>query len=320
MNQTRRDFIKMISASAAGIMTLQGAAVNAVSMPYPVCLFSKCLQFLNHEELGEVMAEMGFNGADLTISKGGQINPDNVKTDLPKAVQALRKSGIEVPMIVTGINDAEDRLTEDILGTASDLGIKYYRMGKYWYDPHLTVFENLDNCKRKLEKLELINRSYNIKGGYQNHSGPWGMVGGAVWDLHYMLKEIDPGYLGVQYDIMHATAEGGFSWLQTLEVIFPWINSLAFKDFLWEWNQKKARWETKIVPLGKGMVDFEKYIRKIEPILYSVPVTIHCEYDLGGAESGDSNPSMSKEELCKLLKNDLEYFKNNIIAKRYGNQ
>ncbi len=100
--------------------------------------------------------------------------------------------------------------------------------------------ENLDIHKRKLEKLENLNRKYNIRGGYQNHSGPWGMMGGAVWDLHYVLKDFDPEYIGIQYDIAHATVEGGFSWEVALEVIAPWINSLAIKDFVWE--KRENRW------------------------------------------------------------------------------
>jgi hypothetical protein len=37
---------------------------------------------------------------------------------------------------------------------------------------------------------------------------------------------------------------------------------------------------------------------------------MHYEYDLGGAESGFSNPSMPPEEIYKYLVRDLRYFKN----------
>lgn len=321
MDLNRRDFLKMTSASAAGIGVSPMLMTDGpVAYPYPVCIFSLCLQFLDYEQLGEVVASLGFDGAELVIREGRHIGPEKVKTDLPRAVKALRRAGVEVPMIVTGINEASHPLTEEILGTAANQGIKYYRMGKYGYDDKQPVFKNLENFKRKLEELEPINRKYQIKGGYQNHSGPWGMVGGAVWDLYFLLKDLDPEYIGVQYDIMHATAEGGFSWVQALEVIFPWVNSLAIKDFLWEWNPKKERWETRLMPLGEGMVNYKKFIGKIEPILYSLPVTIHCEYDLGGAESGSTNPSMSKGDIYRLLKKDLEYFKNHIIGKIYGKE
>jgi len=255
---------------------------------------------------------LGFDGVDLTVRKGGHVLPENVRKDLPKAVKALGKSGVKVPMMATGIVDADDPLTEQVLGSAADSGISYYRMGSYHFDQGLSVFENLDIHKRKLEKLEKLNQKYNIRGGYQNHSGPWGMMGGAVWDLHYVLKDFDPEYVGVQYDIAHATAEGGFSWEVALEVISPWINSLAIKDFLW--GEREERWRTLWVPVGEGMVNFEKYLDEIESIISSVPITLHFEYDLGGAEHGNINPTMAPEKIYKCLGRDLHYFKNSLLG------
>jgi sugar phosphate isomerase/epimerase len=306
----RRNFINLTSASIAGLATMPGFAAKLASVPSPVCLFSKCLQFLNYEELGEVIAKIGFDGADLTVRKGGHVMPENVKIDLPKAVKALRKAGVDVPMIVTDINDPGDKNTEPILSMAADLGIKYYRMGYFKYDPKQPVFASLDNNKRQLEGLEKMNRKYNVKSGYQNHSGPWGMVGGAVWDLHYLFKDFSPEHVGIQYDIAHAIVEGGYSWILNLKLIAPWINSLAIKDFLWDKGEK--RWETKWMPLGEGMVDYKKYVAELGPKLLTLPISIHCEYGLGGAELGKTNPTMSHEEIYQKITGDLHYFKNHI--------
>jgi len=304
--------VKLSSASVAGISMAPLMAMSPLeSKPYPVCIFSKCLQFLAYRELGEVVSELGFDGVDLTVRDKGHVLPENVKKDLPDAVKAIRRAGTEVPMITTKITDADDPLTEQILGVAADSGILYYRMGPYGFDNKLSVFENLDIHKREMEKLEKVNRKYNIRGGYQNHSGPWGMMGGAVWDLHYVLKDFDPEYIGIQYDIAHATVEGGFSWEVALKVIAPWINSLAIKDFVWE--KRENRWRTKWVPIGEGMVNFEKYLKEIDSIISSVPITLHYEYDLGGAEHGSNKPTMDHEKIYELLDRDLHYFKNSIL-------
>jgi len=297
----------------AGLGFAPGLTTRLMSSPNPnqVCVFSKCLQFLNYEKLGEVVAKLGFDGADLTVRKGGHVSPENVKKDLPKAVKSLQKAGVGIPSIVTKINDASHHFTEAVLGTASDSGIQYYRMGYFKYDDKLPVFKNLDNCKRNLEKLEKINRKYKIKGGYQNHSGPWGMVGGAVWDLHYIIKDFDPEYIGIQYDIAHSTVEGGYSWELALKIIEPWINSLAIKDFLWEKGEK--RWEAKWVPLGDGMVDFKKFTNHAHSLLATKPISIHCEYNLGGAELGGTNPTMLPKDIFKKLAFDLHYFRDTIL-------
>ena len=70
--------------------------------------------------MGETLAAIGFKGAELTVRDEGQVLPENVKTDLPRAIKTLQKSGVSVPMIVTGIINPDDPLTENVLGTASE--------------------------------------------------------------------------------------------------------------------------------------------------------------------------------------------------------
>ncbi len=95
--------MKATSALIAGIGVAPKLATRLISSPNSnnVCVFSKCLQFLDYEELGEVIAKLGFYGVDLTVRDGSHVLPVNVKKDLPKAVKALRKAGVEAPMIVT---------------------------------------------------------------------------------------------------------------------------------------------------------------------------------------------------------------------------
>lgn len=306
----RKKFINISTASLTGLSVLPGQMLSSVFQPNQVCIFSKCLQFLDYRELGEAVAKTGFGSVDLTVRKGGHVEPANVIKDLPEAVKALKESGVMVPMIVTDIKDGNDEFVADILSVAADLGIQYYRMGYFSYNRSLEVFADLDYKKFKIESILKLNRKYNMKAGYQNHSGPWGMVGGAVWDLHYMLKDFDPEFVGVQYDIAHATAEGGYAWEIALKVIKPWINSLAIKDFVWQKGRK--RWETKWVPLGEGMVDFKKYSAQAKSLLSAVPVTIHYEFNLGGAELGKQDPIIPHDEIYRKLTKDLHYFKSKI--------
>lgn len=272
----------------------------------PIHVFTKCLQFLNYNEMAEVVARNGFDGADLTVRPGGQVLPENVKKDLPKVVGALRKNGIDSKMIVTAINNAEDPLTTDILGTMANLGIKYYRLGYLNYDSKKSVPENLDAYRRTFEKLEKLNEKFGIHGGYQNHSGT--RVGGPVWDLYYLLKDRNPDFIGVQYDVRHAMVEGGVSWPLGMKLLAPWIKTTDIKDFIWQ--KIDGRWSLVNVPLGEGMVDFNKYFELYKSFDIDAPVSIHYEYDLGGAEHGNLNPTMGLDEIEKWLRKDLQFLKN----------
>ena len=91
------------------------------SMPVstrPVHVFSKPLQWLGYDALAEMLAEAGAEGIDLSVRPGGHVLPENVKTDLPKAVAAARKNGLRIDMITTAITKADENYTADILKTS----------------------------------------------------------------------------------------------------------------------------------------------------------------------------------------------------------
>lgn len=319
---TRRDFISKSAAVVAGVSTgLNAFGTTNVfpSLPLvtdttrPIHIFTKCLQFLNYDEMAELVARQGFDGADLAVRSGGQVLPENVETDLPKAMKALKKAGVGSNMIVTNINNADDKYTRPILKTMADLGIKYYRIGYFDYDPNISMPQNLDFIKRSFEKLEKINREYGVSGNYQNHSGR--RVGGPVWDLYLLLKDCDPAFIGVQYDIRHATVEGGESWPLGMKLLAPWIQTNDIKDFIWLKNEK-GEWKIINVPLGEGMVDFKTYFELYKSMKIEAPFSIHYEYDLGGAEHGNKKTTMSLEKIEAFFKADLQFLKNQLI--KYG--
>ena len=316
---TRRDFIAKSAAVVAGVSAGLNAFGEANTFPpgflaakttRPIHIFTKCLQFLSYVEMAELVAKQGFYGADLAVRSGGQVLPENVETGLPKVVKALRKAGANSNMIVTNINNAEDKYTRPILKTMADLGIKYYRMGYFDYNAGKSMPQNLDEIKHSFEKLEKLNREYGVSGNYQNHSGT--RVGGPVWDLYHLLKDCEPAFIGVQYDIRHAIVEGGESWPLGMKLLAPWIQTTDIKYFIWQ-KSENGKWQIVNVPLGEGMVDFEKYFELYKSMNIEAPISIHYEYDLGGAEHGNKQTTMSMEKIEGFLKQDLHFLKNKLI-------
>ena len=53
------------------------------------------------------------------------------------------------------------------------------------------------HSRREMLKL---NEKYGTTAMYHRHSGP-GNVGGGVWDLWLLLKDFDPAYVGINYDV-----------------------------------------------------------------------------------------------------------------------
>ncbi|HPE76633.1 MAG TPA: TIM barrel protein [Draconibacterium sp.] len=313
----RRNFIKTTGLSAAGIsLAGTGFAAKALSskpVKRPICAFTKCLQFLNFDQIAEVLARLEFDGADITLRPGGQIEPENAKTELPKAVKSMQKAGVGIPMMVTAIVDADDKISVETLKIAADSGIKYYRMGWLGYDFSKSIQQNLDIYKKQLEKLAKLNERLGIHGGYQNHSGLH--VGAPVWDLYDLLKDVDPEYLGIQYDIRHATTEAGYSWILGMKRVEPWIRTICIKDFVWGKNEK-GEWKHENVMLGEGMVKFDEFLPEYAALNVEAPISMHFEYDLGGAENGKKEITMDPEKIYSMMKTDLGWFRQSLIRNK----
>jgi sugar phosphate isomerase/epimerase len=305
-NMSRRNFVSTL-ATAGALLPVAGLAGTFESgVPIKserlICVFSKHLQWLSIPEMAKAVADLGYDGIDLTVRQGGHIEPEQAATELPKAVAQIRKAGLEVPMIVTNITDPKDPFTEPILKAASQAGVTYYRTNWVNYDPKLGVLTTLEQYKKQFRDLAELNKKYNIRGAYQNHSGT--NVGAAVWDIYELLKDIDPRWLGVQYDIMHATAEGGESWVNGLNLLQKHVNCLDIKDFYWA--KKDGKWQHQLVPLGLGMVNFKKFFSLIKQYNISGPMSIHLEYDLGGADQGKKQITIPKEAVFAAMKRDLQ--------------
>jgi sugar phosphate isomerase/epimerase len=248
-----------------------------------VAIFSKHLQFVAGEELAQTAADLGFDDIDITVRKGGHIAPERVRQDLPPLVAIIRKHGLGVPMITTDIVDTETPFTEDILAVMQDLGIRYYRWGGYKYADHQPYAAQLEAMKPRMAKLAAWNARHHVCAMYHTHSGT-GVVGASIWDLHILLKDLDPNAVGVNYDVAHAVIEGGLGgWINSFHITGPHLRGIAVKDFVWS-KDAKGNWREQWTPLGEGMVPFPKFFGMVAEAGFAGPLQMHFEYPLSGPQ------------------------------------
>ncbi|MVM34436.1 TIM barrel protein [Spirosoma sp. HMF4905] len=306
---SRRDFLKQATLVAGAAPLLPTALVQSTDSTETglpdIHIFSKHLQFLNYVDMADAAATMGFDGVDLTVRPDGHVLPERVEDDLPKAVEALKKAGLSPKLMTTAVGDATNTTDSRLVKTAAKLGFQAYRMKWYSYDDKRSIPDSIQQFQGQLRALGELNKSLNLTGCYQNHAGL--LVGASVWELWEILKTADPKYMGIQYDIRHATVEGGMSWPNGVRLLAPHIKTIPIKDFRWE--KKGAKWVVQDVPLGEGMVDFTTYFQLLKKANLQVPVSLHIEYPMGGAEHGATQLSIPKNELFSAMKRDLSRLK-----------
>lgn len=302
---SRRDVI------AAGAALLTGgfaedrlAAARSGDHKLKVSVFSKHLQFLPIDQLPSAVAQMGFDGIDLTVRKGGHVDPQRVQQDLPPAVAAIREHGLEIAMVTTDIVDAQSPHAEAVIRSISGLGIKKYRWGGFVYVNDIPIAKQLESLKPRVAKLAALNRQAGVCAMYHTHSGV-GLVGAPIWDLHEILKDFDPNSVSVNYDVGHATIEGGLGgWIDSFRITGKYLQGVAVKDFLWE-KDPKGSWSAQWTPLGRGMVRFPQFFEMLAGTEFAGPLQLHFEYPLGGADAGKREISIDRTEVYNAMKRDL---------------
>ena len=284
---------------------LQGAAAFALSPVFAqdarpawkVGGFTKALQDLSYEKTAQAAVDIGWDGIELPLRAKGHVLPERVEEDLPKMAEALKAKGQEVLVLATDIKGADEPLTEKVLRAAAKAGVKLYRLGSMRYKEGTPIPRQLDELRARLKDLAALNREVGVTGLIQNHSGN-GYVGAAVWDLHDLIKDLDPRHFGVHYDIGHATVEGGLSWPTNFALVKDRIGAVIAKDFYWKHAAGEGG-KTVWCPIGQGSIN-PKFFTMLRASGFRGPITMQFEYPWEGGDGLESRLRAMKEDNRKL--------------------
>jgi sugar phosphate isomerase/epimerase len=300
---TRRAFVAAVAAAAA-----TKAATGPAPSSNKLVIFSKHLQWLPWEEVGATAAELGFDGVDLTVRKGGHVSPERAADDLPRAAEAIKKGGSQLVMITSDIIDARTPNAERVLKAASGLGVSHYRWGGFKYDDATPIPDQLHALRPRVKDLAALNRQYNMTAMYHTHSG--NEVGAPIWDLYLVLRDFDAKDVAINFDIGHATIEGGLGgWIRSAQLSRPYMRGIALKDFRWAKNAR-GEWSVEWCPAGEGMVHFPKFLAMLKQANFQGPIQVHYEYaGLGGADHGAVKLDLPAAEVLAKMKRDQQFLR-----------
>jgi len=329
--QSRREALKVLGAVPLAASAVYADATQA-SQNRPagppvntqLCLVSRHLQWTDVEQGAAAAAEGGCKAVAWTIRGGAHILPENVERELPRAVAAARKAGLETPMAITAIVDAKSERAEAILDTMRNLGIRHYRAPSFRYDYNAELLPQLEALKPRIASLAALNEKYGTTAMYHTHSAS-GNIGGGVWDLWMVLKDFDPQFVGLNYDLGHATIRGGTGWVETSHFAHRHVRGLSLKDFRWVKGGGGRRgiggWTAEMVPGGEGMVDFAGMLGYFKSAGFVGPVELYQEYSVTvpgrtepvnmlGTDYGTWKLEMPKADWISLLKRDVTFYTN----------
>ncbi len=268
----RRHFLS--ACAAAGLVSgwlpktsSQAHASNQAAAP-PIAIFAKPLQALSFPELAKRLEQIGVQGIEATLRKGGQVEPQQFAEQLEGLCAALAERNQRVLIAASDINGV-DAVSEQQLRLFAQHGISHFRMSYFRYDMDQPILPQLDRFARQAEELSQVCKSLGITALYQNHAGR-NYCGAALWDLQRVLNGIDRQHLAVAFDIRHAALELSQSWPVAYAALRPQIGAVYVKDFAWVDNQPQN------VPLGEGVV--RPVFERLRADGLVGPLSLHVEY------------------------------------------
>jgi sugar phosphate isomerase/epimerase len=290
MSRSRREFLR--AAAGGGALLAMPGLVQAAQYSLadnPLCVFNKPLQHMSYVEQAELVAEMGFAGIEATVRKGGHVEPERVEEDLPKQMEALEKSGLEMTTITTDITNADSEVNQRVMKTASGLGVKMFRMGGIKLAADRPLPDQILEIRATMKAVVEFCGPLGLQPLVQNHAGA-ARFGAGIWDVHSALDGIAPERAGVAFDIRHATVEGGQSWPTEFQLIRPRIGVVYCKDFVWG----KPGQRPKNVPLGSGRVEYAKFLGLLKKSDYRGPICVAMEY------TDHRDPKLLKQSIAAI--------------------
>jgi sugar phosphate isomerase/epimerase len=320
-NLSRREFLQVSSATAIAGSALS-AIPAAVALPQArgpfrgtLCLFSKAVPPLNWRELAQSAKQAGFGGIDLTVRSEGHVLPERAEADLPKAVEAIRAEGLEVPMITTELVRADHPTAEPIMRTASRLSIPFMKSGYYYYKLK-NVLQERDEAGRQFRGLVELASKHQIQVGYHNHNH---YVGASIWDMAAVIEPLDPRRCGYYFDIGNATTDGVESgWEIEAHLVMPRLKMVAIKDFMWK-RLGPHDWKIYCCPLGQGMVHWREFMQLLAKANFHGPISLHEEFLIPGYadEQGRAVSRAAVPKVMATAKENLDYLKS-LVEEAYG--
>ncbi len=298
----RREFLKGFAAAGAGL-ALGGRSLAAspeTSAKAEFHVFSKEFQppvCADFAAISALMAEAGIDGIEWTVRGHGHIKPENAARDLPRAVEAARKCGLKSTLIVAAIKDASTPAEQDLLRICADCGVERYRPEYFRYERGETLRQTLDRVRRGFESHARACEKLGLMCCYQNHSGG-NFFGGSVWDLHEVLAGIDPRYVSLEFDPLHARFQMNSSWEQTVDLIADRIGVICLKDSLYRFDPSNPKEPRRVgCRAGEGVMDWELLARLLKRNNVQAPFSLHFEY------------AFDKKDLRRAVAEEVDFFR-----------
>ena len=232
-------------------------------------VFTKPWPQLSAAELGEFIASLGFRGIELPVRPGFQVEPENVRADLPRFAQELRAFGLRI-YSVAGPKD------EATIAACAEAGVPTIRVcERIGPEGYLATEAAL---RREYDALQPLLEKHGVRIGIQNHNGR--DIANAVAVMR-LIGDYDPRYFGLVWDAAHEALAGTEPEL-ALEIGWSHLCLVNLKNGYWQRlngpEAEYATWKTYWTSGRHGLASWPRVVAELKRRRYAGVVCLTAEY------------------------------------------
>lgn len=261
----------------------------------PITVFTKPWQAPSLEELAGKVKELGFDGVELPVRPGFQVQPDTVSKGLPVAARTFAERGLKIWSIAGEAN-------REMIEACHWAGVPMIRV-MLPIDPDAGYRASVRAFQKQCLELEPVLKDHPVKIGVQNHCGNF--VGTAL-GLMDSLEPLSEAFVAV-LDLAH-TSLSGEPEPYAMEIALPRMGLLNLKNarpvVRTVDERGEAKWDRQWVGAKEGLTSWSTVAGLIRKNHYTGPVCLTCEYR-------DSKLNGLREDaVLPLIRDDLQYLKS----------
>jgi len=233
-------------------------------------VFTKPWKTMPIPQLGEFVRKLGFDGIELPVRPGYQVEPHVVEKDLPVAARQLAQAGVRI-LSVAGPTDEKT-----ILACAA-AGVPIIRtMANISKDEDYLAGEA--RLQREYDALLPALERYGVTIGVQNHCDRF--VGNAV-GLRQLIGKYEPRRVAAVWDAAHEALVGSPPDL-ALDVIWSHLCMVNLKNAFWRRTNgpeaENAEWTHHWTSGRHGLASWPKVVAELKRRAYRGVVCLTAEY------------------------------------------
>lgn len=221
-------------------------------------------------QLGEFVSSLGFDGIELPVRPGFQVQPENVIRDLPRAAEQLAGLGVRICSVAGPVD-------EKTIIACAEAGVPVIRTMTR-IDPAEGYVTAEARYRKELDALVPLLDAHGVTIGVQNHCD-W-FVPNAL-GLRALLLGYDPKHVAAVWDAAHEALNGSLPEM-AIDVIWPHICMVNLKNAVWMRTNgpeaESAEWTHYWTSSQHGLASWLRVAQELKRRRYEGVVCLTAEY------------------------------------------